>query len=383
MQPDDEGFLYPITDPHTCNDCGLCRQACAVNPREGIVKETPWRADGSKPLSVFAAWHLDEKIRRDSSSGGAFTALAQNVLARGGVVVGAAYEGQFAVRHVLIESAEDLYRLRGSKFVQSGVPESLYRQIRNQLKQGRLVLFSGTPCQVGGLRFFLRQSYKNLLCCDLICVGVPSHNLFQKYIHWECGRVGKPLVTCEFRNKASGWKDHSMVLQFSGETVVRERFERNAYCRAFRLRIALRHACYDCNFKGISRVGDLTIGDFWGADETYPEYDRDDKGTSLILVNTEQGRAWLDDCQRSLFLGSADLEPAIAGNPMLIQSSRRPAERETFYLDLEKMPFKALVRKYHLHGPTKFSIMASRAKSILKRIIRGKLLIRRGTAELK
>ena len=370
MQPDDEGFLYPVVDPHTCTDCGLCLMTCPVNPSETFTDENASNRSAAGPLSVFAAWHLDESIRRASSSGGVFTALAESILAQGGVVAGAAFDEQFVVCHTLIESAADLPRLRGSKYVQSEIPCGLYRQIQDQLKLGLPVLFSGTPCQVAGLRGFLHKAYENLFCCDLACMGVPSPLLFQKYIDWKRGQNDKPLVSYEFRNKAHGWKTPDVRLHFSGKKTILERGGQNPYSGAFGKRIALRPACYACDFKSVTRPGDLTLADFWGVAKKYPEYDRDDKGTSLVLVNTKKGKAWLDDCQSSLFLGPADLDTAVAGNPMLVRPSPRPPQRDTFYLDLKKLPVAAMVRKYRLHGPTKLRRLAAKAKQKLKTPVR-------------
>lgn len=367
MQPDDEGFLYPVTDAHVCTDCGLCRQTCPVNPKETFPNKRASAARGSKPLSVFASWHLDENIRRDSSSGGVFTALAESILAKGGAVVGAAFDDQFVVRHILIESSDDLHRLRSSKYVQSEVFQALYLQIRDQLKQGRPVLFSGTPCQVAGLRKFLLRDYNGLYCCDIVCHGVPSPRLFASYIQANL-KSDNELKTVSFRDKSKGWRNFCVRLIWQhGEQYV---IQSNQYLAMFLLNYALRPSCYECNFTNTSRPGDLTIGDFWGVAKKYPEYDRDDKGTSLVLVNTKKGKAWLADSHPSLFLGSADLDTAIASNPMLIHPCQRPSERETFYLDLKSLPFAAMVRKYRFHRLTRFRIFAGKAKRELKSVIR-------------
>ena len=362
MQPNEEGFLYPFTDASICTDCGICRQTCPVNRERTSVDKVASEGRGSEPLAVLAAWHLDEDFRRKSSSGGVFTALAKSILAQGGMVVGAVFDDQFVVRHILIESSEELHRLRGSKYVQSEIAPVHHRQIRDLLEHGRPVLFSGTPCQIAGLRGSLRQSYENLFCCDLICMGVPSPKLFKKYIDWKCAKIDTPLVSCEFRNKVYGWKTPSMILQFSGGKVVRERSGKNPYYLAFGKQIALRPACYACDFKGVNRIGDLTLADFWGVSKKYPEYDRDDKGTSLILVNSEKGKAWLDACRPNLFLGPADLDTAVAGNPMLVSSCTRPPQRDAFYSDLDKLSFAALIRNYCLCPPSFFCRILSGIK---------------------
>lgn len=367
MQPDAEGFLIPVTDERICNDCGLCRKTCPVNLLGTLAEAKVSHRQKTGPLSVFAAWHLDERIRLESSSGGVFTALADSILAQGGVVVGAAFDEQFVVRHILIESSAELHRLRGSKYVQSEIAQDLYRQIQDCLKQGRPVLFSGTPCQVAGLRGFLCKAYENLFCCDIICHGVPSPSLLESYVHSNL-TADNELKRVSFRDKSKGWKKFCLRLFWhKGDLCVPQR---DQYLAAFLRNYALRPSCFECQFTTVTRSGDLTLADFWGVAKKYPEYDRDDKGTSLVLVNTEKGRAWLNCCQSSLFLGPADLDTAITGNPMLVRSCPRPPERETFYLDLKTMPFEAMIRKYRLHGPTKLRLFAGLAKRKLRSMFR-------------
>ncbi|MGA2915469.1 MAG: Coenzyme F420 hydrogenase/dehydrogenase, beta subunit C-terminal domain [Sedimentisphaerales bacterium] len=361
MQPNDEGFLYPVTDTDICTDCGICRRICPVGPEKIAVAKMASEGDKSGQLAVFAAWHLDEHIRRESSSGGVFTALAENILAQGGIVVGAAFDEQFVVRHILIESSKDLHRLRGSKYVQSEVAPALYRQIRDLLEQGRPVLFSGTPCQVAGLRSFLGQSYEKLFCCDLVCHGVPSPLLFKRYVQNYSLRENR-LLKIDFRNKTTGWKKFGVRQHYQNESRLLSVWA-DPYMAAFLRDYVFRPACYACEFKGVNRFGDLTIADFWGVWGKYPEYDRDDKGTSLLLVNNKKGKVWLDACHSSLFLGPADLDTAIVGNPMLMSSCSRPLQRDMFYVDLNRILFNALIRKYNLRLPSLFR----RALSGIKR----------------
>jgi coenzyme F420-reducing hydrogenase beta subunit len=364
MRPDSEGFPNPQIDMTVCNDCGLCRRICAVNR-----KMSPTALEGrgenlGKPLKVFAAWYLDEAIRRESTSGGVFTALAGNILAQGGAIVGAAFDDHLVVRHTLIEMSADIHRLRGSKYVQSQIAPILYRQILDVLEHDRPVLFSGTPCQIAAVQSFLRKPYEKLFCSDLICMGVPSPELFRKYVEWRSAKTGMRLLSCEFRNKTHGWKSPCIAHRTAGGNLICERTGQNPYSRAFYMGIALRPSCYACSHKGIARFGDVTIGDFQGQGvaKKYPEYDRDDKGTSLVLVNTEKGRAWLDACQPSLFLGPVDLDIAVAGNPLLVHSCPRPPKRDTFYRDLNTFPFASLMRKYRLRPPSFLRRVLSRIK---------------------
>lgn len=362
MQPDHEGFLHPQIQADDCTDCGACRQVCPIS------HPLPESGEGT-PRSVFAAWHLDETIRRESSSGGVFSALAQAVFERGGVVVGAAFDDQLVVRHEIVDSLDELHRLRGSKYVQSEVSTELYRSIRDMLDGGRIVLFSGTPCQVAGLRKFLGEPRENLVCCDFICKGVPSPLLLNSYFQY-CEHNDRPVVSISFRDKTFGWKKPSVRVEFAcGDSKVSDMLSEHPYTVAFARNCALRAACYACHFCGTSRTGDLTIADFWGVGNKYPEYDQDDKGTSLILANTKVGQNWVDACRESLFVGPADLKAAMAGNPMLVRSAPHPPERDTFYQDLVALPFSGCIRKYRLHRPPLWRRLRTAAKRKVKRAL--------------
>ena len=381
MQADEEGFLHSQIDLDKCNDCGLCRQICPVNRKKTLANVHDNAAVRIFPPQVFAAWHLDNDVRRKSSSGGVFSALADDVFSRGGVVVGAAFDENMVVRHLLIENPSELHLLRGSKYVQSDFSPKLYQQIEETLKKGRKVLFSGTPCQVAGLRGFLRREYDELFCCDIVCHGVPSPLLFSHYIRHNL-ESGNELNGLSFRDKTTGWKHFSIRQYFSDGTDKLKSILKDPYMVAFLYDYALRPSCYACAFTTTRRFGDLTIADFWGVANKYPEYDLGDKGTSLLLVNTKKGATWLDTCRSSLFLGPADLDTAIVGNPMLVRSSKRPVQRNAFYQDLGKMPFSGIIRKYHLHPPSLFRRLAGRIKRrIVAEIKRVKTIVNKKEAK--
>ena len=363
MAADAEGFLHPVIHTDLCTDCGLCRKFCPVHNLKNGGK-TGWEGHGVS--LVLAAWTLDENIRRKSSSGGVFTALAENILEKGGAVAGAAFDDRLHVRHCIVTTMVELHRLRGSKYVQSEIPKEIYEEIEHLLQQGRSVLFSGTPCQIAGIRSFLRKPYERFYCCDLVCMGVPSSLLFDKYIAWKNAQLESPIASCGFRDKTSGWKTPGMIhSSLDGRC---EYTQQSAYYLAFIRRLALRPSCYACPFKGLNRPGDVTLADFWGVAKKYPEYDRDDAGTSLVLVNTPKGKEWLDECGAGLFLGSADIDTAIAGNAMLVHPALRPPERSEFYGDLGTMAFKALIRKYRLKRP---AVHQRLIKSLRQRLSKG------------
>ena len=365
MQPDEKGFQHPNINDEICIKCELCRQVCPIcSTNTNIEKQHSEKGKHQFP-DVFASWHLDEDIRQKSSSGGVFTALAENILSTGGVVVGAAFDEKLIVRHAIVETPADLDKLRGSKYVQSELSPVLYRKIRDLLNQNRTVLFSGTPCQVAGLKSQLTKAYDNLFSCDIICFGVPSPRLFDRYVQENLSK-GDQMINVSFRYKIKGWKQSCIRRDLQNGRSKSIAISADSYMLAFLRGYALRKSCYSCKFKNTKRYSDLTLGDFWGVAKKYPQYDLDDKGTSLVLVNTKKGQSLLESCKSRLFLGPADLDTAVAGNPMLVRPCRLPPERSTFYHDLERLSFQALIIKYRLHLPP----LSHRILATLKRRIR-------------
>lgn len=304
MKEDAEGFLYPQTDVPACIDCGLCEKTCPMLSDTGR----------ENPLDVLAAINQDTGIRDGSSSGGAFTALASKVIADGGVVAGAAFDGRCEVHHEFVSSVAELGRLRGSKYVQSRT-ENTFRQTAQYLKEGRPVLFSGTPCQIKALRLFLGREYPLLYTVETVCHGVPGPGVWRAYLSDVLGksmasvRYQSSVLTLDgglkvcFRDKSSGWKDYHVVIGSSGgENILDERHAKNRYMRLFLSDIALRPSCYACRAKNGRSGSDISIADYWGADRLMPEF-YDDKGTSLVIINSEKGKR--------LFLSAASSAPGI------------------------------------------------------------------------
>lgn len=286
MKEDEEGFLYPVVDTAYCIDCGLCEKVCPV-----IHQDAP-----REPKRVYAAKNPDDGIRMSSSSGGVFTLLAEQVIARGGVVFGARFDEQWEVVHGYTETIEGLAAFRGSKYVQSRIGES-YRDAERFLQAGKKVLFSGTPCQVAGLRRYLRKGYDNLLTVDFICHGVPSPGVFRHYLKEmkemiiRKNRVESVLIKdISFRDKRLGWKKYSFSLTFSmfpkrgGEKVVihSENKYKNTFLKGFLRDLYLRPSCYKCPAKAFKSGSDVTIGDFW-AINTYLPGENDHRGYSLCM----------------------------------------------------------------------------------------------------
>jgi coenzyme F420-reducing hydrogenase beta subunit len=336
-----EGFLYPEVDPTHCTGCGLCVESCPWMNQPRI-------ANAFSPPRVYAAWHLNDETRRLSSSGGVFTAIADAILQQGGGVAGAALDTDMVCRHVLVEDSKNLDRLRGSKYVQSEMAPELFSRIGYELSQKRHLLFTGTPCQVAALRNYLGQDDENLLCCDLVCKGVPSPAWLRKHLA-ESRKRSMPVISILFRDKTKGWKRPGVRKIYSDRSSSLKGMHADPYMASFHKNLCLRSSCYECKYTSIQRQGDITLADYWRVATKYPEYDREDKGTSLLLINSNKGRTWLDHFRATLFLGEGDLLHAMSGNPMLNRPATRPPERDTFMEDIFILSSSELRKKYGLH----------------------------------
>lgn len=349
MQEDNEGFLYPVVDEATCTDCGLCEKVCPV-----INQDEP-----RKPLKVYAAKNRNEEIRRQSSSGGIFTPLAEAVIREGGVIFGAKFDKDWNVVHAWTDTIEGIADFRGSKYVQSTIGDA-YREAREFLKQGRKVLFSGTPCQIAGLRKFLRKEYGNLLAVDVVCHGVPSPLVWRKYLEETRENLraerdaGKNTVSSSlkdlsvitgisFRDKTHGWKKFGFRLRYAAskaaensvsvpandsERTLLQPFPENVFMKGFLSNFYLRPSCYACTARTGKSGSDITIADFWGVQNYYPEFD-DDRGVGLILVNSDKGRKAYE--QVNAINLEATYEQALNQNPCIEYSVPMTKHVKTFW----------------------------------------------------
>lgn len=276
LKADNEGFMYPIINKNECIDCGLCDKVCPV-----LNSSTP-----HEPLSVYAAINKDEKIRLQSSSGGIFSLLAEKIISEGGVVFGARFDEQWQVKLDYTETIEGIAAFRGSKYVQART-ENSFNLAENFLRQGRKVLFSGTPCQIAGLKKMLRKEYDNLLTIDCACYGVPSPKVWERYIKESTSNQPHAISSISFRDKFSGWRNYSFSIRCHTNEKLRQNRYENIYLRSFNL--MLRPSCYSCKAKGVCSVADITLADFWSIHRFSPDMD-DDKGVGLVIIHTDKGK---------------------------------------------------------------------------------------------
>lgn len=355
MKEDTEGFWYPEVDATHCMNCSLCTKVCPVLNKSEI-SNTP----------IFYACHNKNRdIRLESSSGGVFNLIAEQIIARNGIVFGARFDEKYQVIHDFTDKVEDLKCFRGSKYVQSRIG-SIYRLVKQELNKGKHVLFSGTPCQVEGLMAYLGKEYENLLCVDFICHGVPSPKVWQKYIEYRRRNAENGIKSISFREKSKGWKHFCLEFVFeSGEKYSRSH-KYDLFMQAFLRNVSLRPSCYSCKFKSLHRISDITLADFWGIQHVYPDMD-DDKGTSLVFANSAKGRAVFNEIKEYMTYKKVDIDKALPFNMYAVKSAVLNANRQHFFEKLDVMPFDKLVKKY---CSDKFIVsIASHAKRLLKTIL--------------
>ena len=324
MQQDDEGFLYPHVDASSCIDCGLCEMVCPfVHPYEART-----------PMHSYAAINNDEQIRIESSSGGIFTLLAEQIINDGGVVFGARYDEEWQVELAYTETSEGLASFRGSKYVQARVGDT-YATCANFLKAGRKVMYSGTPCQIAGLKHYLRKEYANLLTVDFVCHGVPSPKVWAKYLHDVVGTVNVQGMSMRDKRQEM-WKHFNFVLDYKkdGRMISLSSWhQENDYMKAFLCDMILRPSCYACKAKECRSHSDITIADFWGIQNILPQMD-DDKGTGLVLIHTTRGKEFAPFGKMKY--KEVTFEEGFRNNPSIFRSAKPWPRRTEFFRQLDK-----------------------------------------------
>ena len=356
MVQNEEGFLQPVIDEIHCVDCGLCHKACPIL-RESVPTEGETIA--------YAAINQNEAVRQTSTSGGVFTLLSQWVLNRGGVVFGAVYNDRFEVMHCQAETAEALSKFRGAKYAQSRL-DDIYKKVASCLSDDRYVLFSGTPCQIGGLVAFLGKEYEKLILVDLICHGVPSPKVWAHYIRYRSQQDAQGNVpsAINLRSKETGWPGYSIRIDYPEGDIYSSPNSQDPYLRGFVGNLYLRPSRYNCHFKGSIRQSDFTLGDYWGVWDQLPEY-HDGKGTSLILLHTKKAKQLWDEVSQYMCVSAVNITAALTENPSATVSSPLPERRSEFFVRYENEDFQALVEELL---PKPVVVRPSFLKRILRKI---------------
>ena len=337
MEYDEEGFIYPIVDNTKCIHCGVCKNICPFEKNDTINED---------PIAI-AAFCKDEQIRYESSSGGVFTILATNVIEHGGIVCGAIFDSNTKkVKHFCVDTVDGLKVFRGSKYIQSELG-NLYNKIQYYLAMDRKVLFSGTSCQVAGLKAYLRKEYENLVCVEVICHGVPSTKLWKNYVNYVEKKKGKIIDQIYFRSKKYSLGNYNVRDRICNKTDTFQFAFENSFFRLFNSNICLRPSCYECKVKGKNTKADISLGDFWHIDEIYSDLD-DGKGISLVLLCTEKGKQLFKDVSDNMMIYKDKIDYRIACkcNPAVINTMTKSDKRDEFFKDLCILDYDKLVKKY-------------------------------------
>lgn len=358
---DQDGFWKPCIDEGLCVNCGRCVAMCPV-----INGKKNYQFD--KPV-VFAMWNQNVMVRQNSSSGGIFSLIADLIISNGGSVFGAAYDDDFSIHHIRVDKKEELPYLRGSKYVQSSISNSLYEAMYSDLKSGRSVMFTGTPCQVAAVNQFVKsdsfteQEKSSLLTVDVICHGVPSPKAWQSYLN-EIRSCGKEIMKINMRDKTHGWDKFELCIDFSDGSSQSKWFNIDSWGKSFINNIFLRSSCYDCQFKGEIRNADITLGDFWGAARgKYRKYDDNDRGTSVVLINSEKGKNVITELT-NCFKEEISYEFLLEHLYALFRSSTCHSKRDKAFRMLETDEFSTIVNRM-----TKKPIIL-KGKTVFNRIIK-------------
>ncbi|MGI6007456.1 MAG: Coenzyme F420 hydrogenase/dehydrogenase, beta subunit C-terminal domain [Ruminococcus sp.] len=335
MAEDDHGFLYPQINQNKCVNCGLCLKTCAF--QSGYPRRKEY-----EPAFGYAARHKDRNIMMNSRSGGAFTALSDRILEKKGIIYGAGYDDRekfFKVVHKAAETPEQRDEFRGSKYVQSDLGDVFIR-LKKNLEEGRWVLFSGTGCQVGALHKFLGKEYDRLITVDIVCHGVPSPRFWADFLKMREREEGGHITDVDFRDKKNfGWKAHRETV-----TVGKKEISSRLYTKVFYLDTAARPSCFECIYANRDRVGDITIADFWGHEQAVPGFGEDNRGVSLVMVNTSKGRGIWEKAREDMEVIECTGYPYRHTN--MKHPTRRPDNYDEFWEDYLTRGFDYIMKKY-------------------------------------
>lgn len=337
MKEDEEGFLYPEIDKEKCVKCGLCRKICAFqngSQMDEMLQEA----------NVYATKNKFDEVRIKSSSGGMFVTISDYVLKNNGVIYGVAFDENFKAKHIRAENENDRNRCIGSKYSQSSL-DDIFKIVKQDLKDGKIVLFTGTPCQVAGLNNFLNNVDKsNLILVDILCHGTPSPKVFREYIKYIEKRRNKKIKEYYHRSKDLGWQHYEKIVYDDNEEEIKT-FLSEGWKNIFYSHYPLRESCYNCKYTNTKRISDITIADFWGIEKFAPEF-VDEKGVSLVILNTKKGVEIFENIKEDIVYMERSMDEATEKNPNLLKPTDRPNDREQFWKKYEENGIEDILKKY-------------------------------------
>lgn len=336
MKEDEEGFVYPHIDDEKCIKCNLCKKKCIYKNNEQLSNEL-------EESEVYAAIHKSKDVVRNSASGGMFTALYEKIIEKNGCVVGVKYDDKMNAIYDIAETKEECKNFRGSKYVAASI-KNVRKQIKEKLEEGKIVLFTGSPCQASALKKYLNKVYDNLYLVELICHGTPSPKIFRRYVEYIEEKYDNKVINFEFRNKKNGWKQSTIKITFKDGKEIYELAKYNNFNRAFLNNIICRPSCYNCQFTGDTKNSDLVIGDYWGIDSVMPKINKD-TGISLLKINTLKGKRIFEEIKDNLEYYESNYKDAYRANhkfPMVL-----PMRRLKIMNEIDDMAIDKLLKRYN------------------------------------
>lgn len=355
MKPDRHGFFYPEIIDDICINCSACQRKCPALAEE---------KNDNYVRSIYAAWNKNKGVRKTSSSGGVFSVLVDHALCQSGVVAGAMWNENYEVHHTIIDSKKDMFLLRGSKYLQSHT-DSIYAKVKECLLAGKKVLFSGTPCQNHALKNYLGKNYDDLITVDVICHGVPSDRVFQRYLNERSENGKREIKQIRFRHKKPYWDWCNVTIDYENGQPYSVSTTEDSYYTLFNIGYSLRPSCSQCKYASQTRIGDITLADFWGFLPKGFKMHRFLLGVSLVMINTPKGESVFDQISQSLVFQKASLEDALLSNKALCAPFAVPHEKSiAFWNDFEAgMSIDQLRDKYAkntIMKPSGFSLIYER-----------------------
>ena len=325
----EEGFIYPKIKKDNCVKCGICYKVCPL--LNDIVEK-------NEQIEIYAAQRKDNEIIK-SASGGIASLIAEDIIKKKGVVYGVVYDEELYAKHIKIDKYEELWRLRGSKYVQSDCSE-IYLSIKKECESGKIVGVFGTPCQIAGIKSFLNRTYDNLLLIDIICHGVPSNKLFHNYLDWKSEKLGYKVEEFNFRDKSRwGWGPYYSIKTIKGKKISNGFLD--PYYSAFEYSEISRESCYRCHYSSLKRVSDITLGDFWGVRKYYNNSNfYINRGVSAVLINSSKGRNLMNSLKKEMILLDIRKQEVSDGNSCLLRAPKRPVIRNDFYHNVDLYGFE-------------------------------------------
>ncbi len=336
MIEDKHGFFHPKIDKAKCIECGLCSTKCPANNRYNT----------ESMQKVYACWTKNKKLRKNSTSGGIFSTIAKEIINKNGIVIGCAWDEDFSTHHICVDCEDALYKLRGSKYVQSKTKD-IYKKTKQLLDSGKKVLFSGTPCQVHALKLFLGKEYEGLFTIDLVCHGVPPYQLFKKHIDEISKGKTDNIAHVFLRYKKPSWLFGSVRVEYKDGSRYMQPTVKDAYFNLFNFNYSLRMSCHKCSYTNMQRTGDITLCDFWGFYPRSMRLFRYDKGVSAAIINSPKGEELFEKIKSGIKYDNDSIERVTVGNKSLYQPFQAPNDHDKFWFDVTNgMSISELNKKY-------------------------------------